>query len=59
MPAAPKTSSVVSIRVVNFKTIFKFLARFSMITLGKSKVNCSWHVFTSYRFSIPAPSKKG
>jgi len=47
MPAAPKTSNVVSIRVVNFsKTIFKFLARFSMITLGKSKVICSWHVFT-------------
>jgi len=47
MPAAPKTSNVVSIRVVNFSnTIFNFLARFSMITLGKSKVNCSWHIFT-------------
>ena len=35
MPAAPKTSNVVSIRVVNSrpKTIFNFLARFSMITL--------------------------
>ena len=47
MPAAPKASNVVSIRVVNFsKTIFNFLTRFSMITLGKSKVSCSWHVFT-------------
>jgi len=47
MPAAAKISNVVSIRVVNFsKTIFNFLARFSMITLAKSNVNCSWHIFT-------------
>ena len=38
---------MVSARVVNFsETLFKLLARFSVITLGKSKENCRWHVFT-------------
>jgi len=37
-----------SIRVVIFsETIFNFLLRFSMITLGKSKENCNWHVLES------------
>ena len=38
---------MVSIRVVNFsKTIFKFFSTFFNDHTSKSKVNCSWHVFT-------------
>ena len=50
---AIEISSMTNIRVINFnETLWKFLVRFSMMTLGKSNDNCNGMFFTVSIFEV-------